>query len=407
VKNWFQIQSKGTTAEILIFDEIGAFGISAKQFSDELKAMGDVGLIKVRINSVGGDVFEGIAIYNMLKHHPARVEVMIDGIAASIASVIAMAGDKISMPENAVMMIHRPFANIIGDADDMRDMADALEKIAGTLVISYRRSGQSDEQIMTLMSAETWLTAGEAVAAGFADEIVPAVKIAAFFDLKRFRNAPMALTSPVPSAPAPDLEQVRVQAAADAADAERARTVAVVDMCADIGRPELAGDFVARGLTVDQAKAEFATRTADECKAIVGLCITAGVPDLAEKFLAQNRSLDWVQNRLKDAGRIRARCAAAHLPERADLFIRAGVTVEEAAESLFDVLQALQGPEIDGRLTPAGFLGADKTNGARKPIDPVAISEAYKARERSFSQSEEDKFFSALAAKLRGAGPLR
>ena len=108
--NWYNIKAKSdTSAEISIYDEIGGWGISAQQFSQEFKALGNnLKQIDLHIHSPGGDVFDGIAIYNLLKNHPANKTVYIDGLAASMASVIAMAGNEIIMPENAMMMIHKP-----------------------------------------------------------------------------------------------------------------------------------------------------------------------------------------------------------------------------------------------------------------------------------------------------------
>lgn len=108
VKGWFSIcAAVPRTAEIRIYDEIGLWGISARQFADGLTALGEVDRIDLHIHSPGGDVFDGIAIYNLLSHHPASKTVYIDGLAASMASVIAMVGDPIIMPENAMMMLHQ------------------------------------------------------------------------------------------------------------------------------------------------------------------------------------------------------------------------------------------------------------------------------------------------------------
>ena len=127
-------------AEIIIYDEIGAFGIPAKAFLDELKALGPVPEVTVRINSPGGSVFDGVAIYNALKRHDAVVTVWIDGIAASIASMIAMAGDEVVMPENAMLMLHDPSGLAIGTAADMRALADATVDCAQCALIAGRRT---------------------------------------------------------------------------------------------------------------------------------------------------------------------------------------------------------------------------------------------------------------------------
>jgi len=189
-------------AEILLYEFIGedffGQGMGAKQFHDELKALGDISKIIVRINSPGGDVFDGNTIYNILKAHKAQVEVHIDGIAASIASVIAMAGDKIIMPENAMMMIHNPWGFAVGDAAEMRKMADALDKIRESIVVSYRAQTDLDEKkLFEMMDEETWMTAADAVELGFADEMIESVKAAASFKMDYFKNVPLALKDPL------------------------------------------------------------------------------------------------------------------------------------------------------------------------------------------------------------------
>ena len=196
MSHWYQFRAQARGAEIVIYDEIGAFGIPAKAFLDELKALGPVAELTVRINSPGGSVFDGVAIYNALKRHDARVTVWIDGIAASIASMIAMAGDEVVMPENAMLMLHDPSGLVMGTAADMRGMAEALDKMKAGMVAAYRdKSGRDDAEIEALMAAETWLSAQEAVELGLADRVEEPVRMAAHFDLSRFRNTPPQLAA--------------------------------------------------------------------------------------------------------------------------------------------------------------------------------------------------------------------
>jgi len=202
MKFWKMILNKAKeSAEILIYEQIGKDfwsdeGIAAKDFAQELKALGNVKNITLRINSPGGSVFEGLVVYNLLRAHQAAVTVYIDGIAASIASVIAMSGDKIIMPDNALLMIHDPFAMVMGTADDMRKMAEALDKIKDSIKSAYKRTMMTDDELTAMMTEETWLSASEAVEKGFADEIIAAVKVAACFDLSAFKNAPQAAVKP-------------------------------------------------------------------------------------------------------------------------------------------------------------------------------------------------------------------
>lgn len=194
-------------AELLLYGDISTtswFGdeITPKQFKADLDALGNISELDIYINSGGGDVFAGFAIYNMLKRHAATKTVYIDGLAASIASVIAMAGDKIIMPENSMMMIHNSWTFAAGNKAQLRKIADEMEKIDGSLVGIYvTKTGKSSENIAALLDAETWFTATEAVEAGLADEIETSKKLAASvngdflslngqqFDLKRYENA--------------------------------------------------------------------------------------------------------------------------------------------------------------------------------------------------------------------------
>lgn len=197
-KGWFRVQAKkGTVAEVFIYDQIGknffGEGIGADDFIKELKALGlQAGdELKVRINSPGGNVFEGITIHNYLRTLKSKVTVIVDGVAASIASVIAMAGDRIEMPKNAMMFIHNPHMLAIGDANAMRKAADDLDQIRESMAATYMRriDGKTTrEQLIAMLDAETWLTAEESVAKGFADVVDEPVRAAALaqFDFAQY-----------------------------------------------------------------------------------------------------------------------------------------------------------------------------------------------------------------------------
>lgn len=171
-----KIMARGPTeAEILIHEEIGenwfGDGMTSKRFAKELAELGNVSKIKVRINSPGGAFHDGIAIYNMLRNHGARVEVLVEGLAASIASIIAMSGDEITMGTGAMMMIHSPWTFAMGNADDMRQVADVLEKHEDALLDIYvKRSGSDRKEVKQMLTAETWMTGPEAMELGFCDE---------------------------------------------------------------------------------------------------------------------------------------------------------------------------------------------------------------------------------------------
>ncbi|MFI3039359.1 ClpP-like prohead protease/major capsid protein fusion protein [Atlantibacter hermannii] len=191
VKNsWFRMQaSADSEAEIYIYDEIGYWGVTAKQFVANLKALGDITHIKLHINSPGGDVFDGIAIFNALKFHGAAITVYIDGLAASMASVIAMVGNPVIMPENTMLMIHKPWGFAGGDADDMRDYADLLDKVESVLIPAYAaKTGKSHDEIAAMLEDETWLTGEECLAQGFADQVTPSLQAMACIHSKRIEE---------------------------------------------------------------------------------------------------------------------------------------------------------------------------------------------------------------------------
>jgi ATP-dependent Clp protease protease subunit len=212
-----EFKAKGTRGEIWLYDQIGASmwgdGISAKSFQRELSALGKVSTINLRINSPGGDVFDGTTIYNLLKSHPATIEVDIDGIAASIASVIAMCGDKIRIAANAMMMIHEPQGGAFGDASEMRRMAAVLEQVRGNLVNTYAmRTGQPVDKLNSWLADETWMTAESAVELGFADLITQEQQVTASVDLRRaYKHVPASLQASAAARSSADILRVRLQ----------------------------------------------------------------------------------------------------------------------------------------------------------------------------------------------------
>lgn len=163
-----------SVAELVVYDEVGWY-ITARAVRDLLKQLGKVSELHVRINSPGGAVSEGVAIYNVLSEHPAKVIVTVDGFALSAASVIAMAGDEIRMAKGALMMIHEAHAYTAGHAADHDATATILRKINAGLVACYAaRTGLPVDEVEKLVAAETWLTADEAVDKGFATAVLPA-----------------------------------------------------------------------------------------------------------------------------------------------------------------------------------------------------------------------------------------
>ena len=204
---------------LYLYGEIFGDGTSTRSVSEFLEANASAGEVQVRINGPGGDVFEGNAVYNLLKQSAAKVVVHIDGLAASMMALIAMAGDEINMAENAMLMIHDPYAPYIsGGADKLRRAADMLEQLREQQVAIFAaRSGQKPKAVRDAMAAETWYTAKEAKALGYVDKITKSQKLAArlTFDLSGFEHVPEALRAAALAAPV--VKQPTPEAAPDGA----------------------------------------------------------------------------------------------------------------------------------------------------------------------------------------------
>jgi ATP-dependent protease ClpP protease subunit len=207
---WYQFRNVAADeAELFLYDEIGGWGTLAEDFIADLKAITSPKL-RVRVSSPGGSVFEGIALANALRAHPADVTVQVDGIAASIASVIAMAGDRVIVQPQAMIMVHDASGVCLGNAQDMIDMASLLDKISGNIADAYaEKAGGTRDDWRTRMRAESWFTAEEAVEAGLADEVLPSRKQPSEPDeaepeMRRFDLAAYGYTGPrQPEAPKP------------------------------------------------------------------------------------------------------------------------------------------------------------------------------------------------------------
>lgn len=286
MRTWYNFKQTDTDPAVLsIFDDIGAFGVSAKSFLNDLaSAQGDS--VRVEINSPGGDVFAGLAIYNGLRHSGKKVNVRVLGLAASAASLVAMAGDTIEMPENSFMMVHNPWGFAMGGASDMRDTADMLDKLGASLASTYaKRTGKSAEEIAALLDAETWMSAAEAVDAGFATAVIPEVPVKAAFDLDRLpANVRAAYASAKASAPAPedDPTENKPEASAPTLAGAIESQAAAADLSA------FAAVFAADASLDTQDK--IAARIA-EAREINALCKLAGFPEEAVGLIKAKASI--------------------------------------------------------------------------------------------------------------------
>lgn len=203
-KKYWEFKMKANNeADLYLYIEIAWWGAgyaahSAQSFKDELDSIGDVDTLNIYINSPGGDVFEGNTIFNMLQRKNYTKNVYIDGVAASIASIIAMAGDKIIMPSNAMMMIHNARGGVFGTSDELRNQADLIDRLTENARNTYvdRSNSKLDlETVTALMDKETWLTAQECYDYGLCDEVVSAKQVVAkwdgnFFNAQNYKNVP-------------------------------------------------------------------------------------------------------------------------------------------------------------------------------------------------------------------------
>jgi ATP-dependent protease ClpP protease subunit len=338
MRKWFRIDNVATdptTIDIHIVDIIGGWideylwegggpgVVTAKSFIDALSKLADtVKTIRLHVNSPGGDVFAAVNITNALRDQRLSkgrtVDVLIDGLAASAASIIIMAGDTIRMADNALVMIHNPWSIGAGDAAAMRKIADELDAVRQTIVATYQwQSALTEDELIALMDAETWMSADEAVDNGFATEKVVGLKAAASLD-------PRALTT----LKIPDQYRARVEAL--------------------VAKPVPAAD---------------PTPPAAPAADVLRLCREGECLDVAESLLADGATLDQVTARVADARAERqvqadrardvtALCQAAHVPELADGYIQGGMSVDAVRAQLTVLTAKLDQVEIDGGLAP-------------------------------------------------------
>lgn len=356
--SWYTMSAADRVGRLYIYDDIGLFGISAATFIADLKALGNVSEIRVHISSNGGDVYTGLAIYNALKAHSARIIVQVDGIAASMASSIAMAGDHIVMPANTFMMIHDPVSFGAGTAEELAEIARQTENVAQMLAKQYAdRSGKTVEDMREIMARTSFFTADEAVEHGFADEVVAEVEIAAKApEILKNLNAPpnvVAALSRPPAATTTDTEE------------------------SDMSGQDRPGGQQQQAPQQDDAVTAERTRSA----AIIAECTQAGMPDLAAGYIAENKTVDEVRALVSGRVELRRSCQAAAglLGDGADAdalmqeFIAKGVGAEAASRALLDrVAEANAANAIVSAIPPGGRAGATAA-ATQASLDPAAV----------------------------------
>jgi ATP-dependent protease ClpP protease subunit len=303
-KSWYTFQASGEaeqrSIEIFVYGEIGAWGVTANQFVQDLRAMDDgASPVIVAFNSIGGDLFDGLAIHNALSRLGERCTGRIDALAASAASVAVCGAHRVVIAANAMLMIHNPYTFISGDAKDFRRVADVLDQTLEAIIAAYKaKAPDVDEaELRRMVNAETWLTANEAVALGLADEVGDGIKVSACLGqgsvLQRFQNPPAELLAqldeepeaePPEPVPAPVLDAARL-------------ALMVTQGCAAAGISNLVEPLLAATKLESEAVIQAALINA---KALHGLCVAARLPELTGEFISAGLDEAAVRARLFD-----------------------------------------------------------------------------------------------------------
>lgn len=302
---WFQIKAAAPGAvEIAVRGYIGEWDLTDRDFIAGLDALGEVTDITVRINSRGGEVDHALSIFNALKSHPAKITCRIEGVAMSAASIIAMAGDEIIMPANTMMMIHNPWTYAQGDANELREVADVLDKFGQLLLTTYTdRTGKSAEEIQILLDEETYMTAAEAVELGFADVVEPisrmeqpsqARAMAAALGIPEDVLARMAAAFDAD----PELANEESDPKNDDPAPTASRTRQIQARAAELGIEAHAAPITLDGTLTTLASAFAALADARE---IVDLCAMAAMPERAEPLIRNRATVAVARKTLIDA----------------------------------------------------------------------------------------------------------
>ena len=280
--------------EIMIYDQIGAYGVSAVDFATALKALGDVKAVTMRVNSPGGDSFEGIAIHNILAAHPATITCHVDGIAASAASLICMAADKIVAPKNTFMVVHNPYALTVGPAAAHRAMAEDLERVTDAYAQCYAaRSKQPLDAVKALMSEDRLMGAEEAASLGYIDECAAPKTMAATYDLAKLPDAWRETVTSVYERDAIDVDEGRQEPGEAETSAGHVAATA---------RTALAETATAAAQAASASSSQALPYGQAEIDETLELCVIARVPTaLASKFIGSKTPVARVREQLTAA----------------------------------------------------------------------------------------------------------
>lgn len=303
-KSWYTFQANGEaeqrSIEIFVYGEIGAWGVTANQFVQDLRAMDDgVSPVIAAFNSIGGELFDGLAIHNALSRLGERCTGRIDALAASAAGVAVCGAHRVVIAANAMLMIHNPWTYAAGDAEDLRKVADALDQSLEAIIAAYKsKAPDIDEvELRRMVDAETWLTANEAVALGLADEVGDGLKVKACLGqgsvLQRFQHAPAELLAQLDEEPEVDPPEPDPAPVLDAAKL----ALMVTQGCAAAGIHNLVDSLLATTKLESEAVVQAALTKA---KALHGLCVAARLPELTAEFISAGLDEAAVRARLFD-----------------------------------------------------------------------------------------------------------
>ncbi|WP_059751237.1 head maturation protease, ClpP-related [Thiobacillus denitrificans] len=350
-KSWFTVQAlaDGRTAQVSVRGYIGEWGITDREFIAAVESHGEVDTIEVAINSRGGEVDHALSIFNFLKNHPARVNMRVDGVAMSAASIILMAGDEIAMPANAILMIHSPWSYASGNADDLRQAADVLDVFESALLETYQaRSGKTADELKTMLSEETFMTAKEAVAHGFADRVIPlkaearaasAVAYAAALNIPLdvlVRAQAEALADAeggddppaAPLNPADDPADDPAMSAAQAVAIPASLSSRIATAASDAGLTDFMPCFALDAALIDMPAVQQAMADARE---VFDLCALVGMAEQAEPLIRQRASLADARKTLQT--RMAALDESSHTDSTPALQLSQSVATGEKAAS--------------------------------------------------------------------------
>jgi len=308
-KTWYALQANGEAAgrviEVFVYGEIGAWGITANQFVQDLRAMDDgVSPVVAAFNSIGGDLFDGLAMHNALSRLGERCTGRIDALAASAASVAVCGAHRVVIASNAMLMIHNPWTYAAGDAEDFRKVADVLDQTMEAIIAAYKaKAPDIDEvELRRLVAAETWLTANEAVALGLADEVGDGVKVKACLGqggvLQRYQHAPAELLAQLDEAPEPDpdLEPDEPPQTPPVVDSTKLALL-ITQRCAEAGISNLVTPLL-NSTQLESEEIVLAGLT--RAKAVNDLCVAARLPEFSAEYVAAGLDAAAVRARLFD-----------------------------------------------------------------------------------------------------------